>query len=43
MYIFLAACFRAEPPRAYLLTQADPSFLIWAMTCYAQTAHPILI
>lgn len=33
MYIFRAACLRAEPPRAYLLTQVLPSFLICAMTC----------
>ncbi len=32
MYIFRAACLRAEPPRAYLLTQAEPSFLISAIT-----------
>jgi hypothetical protein len=38
MYIFLAACFRAEPPRAYLLTQADPSFLISAMTWFWEKA-----
>ncbi len=33
LYMARAACLRALPPRAYLLTHALPSFLICATTC----------